>query len=315
MKSRHPAWWAALALLPLCVSVHAEYPERALQVIVPFPAGGVVDSVSRRFSEVLADIVKQPVVVLNKDGASGIIAMDLLANAPPDGYTVAFSPNGPLTIQPSLRKTTYDLKSFRPICQVSVITYVLVVPATSPITNLQQFVARAKSEAGVKLAIGGVGTLPHFASLELQKATSTKFLTVPYRGDPGVTLAVKAGDVDAGVLGVDTALAQEFRIVAAFSPQRLPFLPAAPTAREQGFDVVAASTTGLFAPGRVPSQVAGKLEAACAAITRDARFVAALGQFKQEAAYLPGEQFTAALAADAEEKRKLIEAVGIKQDQ
>jgi tripartite-type tricarboxylate transporter receptor subunit TctC len=315
MTSKHPARWAAIALLAFCLSAHAEYPERSLQVIVPFPPGGVVDSVSRRFSEILADILKQPAVVVNKDGASGIIAMELLANSAPDGYTLAFSPNGPVTIQPSLRKTTFDLKTFRPICQVSVITYVLVVPPTSPITNLKEFIARAKEGGGVKFAIGGVGTLPHFASLELQKASNTKFLTVPYRGDPGVTLAVKAGDVDAGVLGVDTALAQQFRIIAAFAPQRLAFLADTPTAREQGFDVVAASTTGLFAPRQVPTQVAGRLEAACAAITKEPRFVAALGQFKQEAAYLPGDQFMAALAADAEDKRKQIEAVGIKQDQ
>jgi len=315
MNFKYSGRWAGVGLLLFCVSAYAEYPEKALQVIVPFPAGGVVDSVARRFSEVLADQVKQPAVVVNKDGASGIVAMELLANAPPDGYTLAFSPNGPLTIQPSLRKTTFDLKTFRPICQVSTITYVLVVPPSSPVTNLAQFVARAKGAEGVKFAIGGVGTLPHFASLELQKASGTKFLTVPYRGDPGVTLAVKAGEVDAGVLGVDTALAQGFRIIAAFAPQRLAFLPDAPTAREQGFDVVSTSTTGLFAPKQIPSQVAGKLEAACAAITKEARFVAAMSQFKQEAAYLPGDKFNAALTVDAEEKRKLIEAVGIKQDQ
>jgi len=307
--------WAALSMLAVSVSVLAEYPERPLQVIVPFPPGGVVDSVARRFSEVLTDQLKQPAVVMNKDGASGIVAMEALANAAPDGYTLAFSPNGPLTIQPSLRKTTYDLKSFRPVCQVSTITYVLVVPPNSPVANLQQFVARAKGEGGVKFAIGGVGTLPHFASLELQRASNTKFLTVPYRGDPGVTLAVRAGEVDAGVLGVDTALAQGFRIIAAFAPQRLVFLPDAPTAREQGFDVVASSTTGLFAPRQVPSQVVARLEAACATVTKEPRFAAAMGQFKQEAAYLPGDKFTAALEADAEDKRKLIEAVGIKQDQ
>lgn len=307
--------WVAVALLAMPALARAEYPERPLQVIVPFPPGGVVDSVARRFSEVLSDQLKQSVVVMNKDGASGIVAMDLLANAAPDGYTLAFSPNGPLTIQPSLRKTTYDLKSFRPVCQVSTITYVLVVPPNSPVTNLQQFVARAKGEGGVKFAIGGVGTLPHFASLELQKASNTKFLTVPYRGDPGVTLAVKAGEVDAGVLGVDTAMAQGFRIIAAFAPQRLVFLPDAPTAREQGFDVVATSTTGLFAPRQVSSQVAAKLETACATVTKEPRFTAAMAQTKQEAAYLPSDKFTAALATDAENKRKLIETVGIKQDQ
>lgn len=315
MKSRYLVRWALIALLPLCMPARAEYPEHTVQVLVPFPAGGVIDSVSRRFSELMAPLVKQPVIVVNKYGGSGIVAMEVLANSAPDGYTLVFSPNGPLTIQPSLHKTTYDLNTFRPICQVSVVYYVLVALPTSPITNLQQFIARAKSDAGVKLAIGGLGTLPHFASLQLQKASNTKFLTVPFRGDPGVTLAVRAGDVDVGVLGVDTALAQGFRIIAAFAPQRLSYLPDAPTAREQGFDVVAMSNTGLLAPKQVGNQIAGKLEAACAAVTKDARFADAMTQFKQEAAYLPGDKFSAVLVADAEEKRKLIEATGIKMDQ
>lgn len=321
MKHRLPHAAALAALLFACTVARADFPERTIQVLVPFPPGGVVDSVARRFSETLADLVKQPAVVLNKDGASGIVAMEALANAAPDGYTLSFSPNGPLTIQPSLRKVPYTLESFRPICQVSVITYVLVVNPTSPITNLAQFIARAKGNAGntgdngAKAAIGGVGTLPHFALLELARASDTKMLIVPYRGDPGVSLAVKGGEIDAGVLGVDTALAQGFRIIAAFSAQRLPFLPDTPTAREQGFDVVATSNTGLFAPRAIPSAAAGKLESTCAAITQDPRFTKALAQFKQEAAYLPGEKFGAVLAKDAADKRKLIEATGIKQDQ
>lgn len=307
---------AAMAFLLLAsTAAHADFPERSLQVLVPFPPGGVVDSVARRFSETLTGILEQPVVVFNKDGASGIVAMEALANAAPDGYTLSFAPNGPLTIQPSLRKVPYTLDSFRPICQVSVVTYVLVVDPKGPITSLAQFIARARSEGGAKAAIGGVGTLPHFALLQLALAGNTKFLIVPYRGDPGVSLAVKGGEIDAGVLGVDTALAQGFRIIAAFSPQRLPFLPDTPTAREQGFDVVASSNTGLFAPKAIPNAAASKLETSCAKVTQDPRFTKALAGFKQEAAYLPGDRFAAVLAKDAEEKRKLIEITGIRKDQ
>jgi tripartite-type tricarboxylate transporter receptor subunit TctC len=296
-------------------AIHADYPERSIQVLVPFPPGGVIDSVARRFAETMAELVKQPVVVVNRDGASGIVAMEALANASPDGYTLAFSPNGPLTIQPSLRKTSYELASFRPLCEVSEITYVLVVAPNSPITSVAQLMARAKSEGAAKTAFGGVGTLPHFALVELARAGNVKFLNVPFRGDPGVTLAVKGGEVDAGVLGVDTAMAQGFRIIAAFAPSRTSFLPDVPTAREQGFDVVASSSAGLFAPKGIPAAVGDKLEAACASVVKDQRFAKALQQFKQEPAYLPGAQFRTLLARDSDEKRKLIEASGIKQDQ
>jgi tripartite-type tricarboxylate transporter receptor subunit TctC len=303
-----------VALLLVCTLARAEYPDHTVQVLVPFPAGGVVDVVGRRFSDMMADILKQPMVILNRDGASGIIAMQALANAPSDGYTLAFAPNGPLTIQPSLRKVPYAVDSFRPICQVSVVTYVLVVSPNSPVQNLRDFVARAKSEGELKAAIGGVGTVPHFVLLGLAQAAHTRFLIVPYRGDPGVTVAIKSGDVEGGVLGVDTAIAQGFRILAVFAPQRLAFLPDTPTAAEQGMAVQGNSTTGLFAPRGVSKAIADKLESACKTVTADPRFANALLQFKQEAAYLPSADFGAALQRDADEKRKLIEASGIKQE-
>jgi tripartite-type tricarboxylate transporter receptor subunit TctC len=303
-----------VALSLACGAARAEYPDRPIQVLVPFPPGGVVDSVARRFSDTMAEVLKQSVVVLNRDGASGIIAMQALANAAPDGYMLSFAPNGPLTIQPSLRNVPYTLDSFRPICQVSVVTYVLVVAPDSPITNLEQFMARAKSQGEMKTAIGGLGTLPHFALLMLAQAGHSKFLIVPFRGDPGVTLAVKSGEVEGGVLGVDTALAQGFRILATFAPTRLAFLPDTPTAREQGFDVVASSNTGLFAPRNVSKSIVDKLEAACRTVTQDARFTKALLQFKQDPAYLPAAEFAAVLAGDAKDKRKLIEQTGIRQE-
>jgi tripartite-type tricarboxylate transporter receptor subunit TctC len=305
------------ALLPAALLVaplpgFADYPDRPLQLIVPFPAGGTVDVVARKFAESLGDVVGQSVVVLNRDGASGVVGTQAVANAAPDGYTLGFEPNGPLTVQPALKKVPYSLATFRPICQVFVYPYVLAVKEDRPTTSLKDFVNRAKGANPIKYGFGGIGTAPHFAMLQLAQAGGIKPLGVPYRGDPPVALALKSGDIDAAVLTVEVARQQGFKLLAVLFDTRLPVLPNVPTAREQGFDVVAVTNAGLIAPGKIPANVAQKLEASCAAAVQSPKFQASMKQLEQQIAYLPGDKFSTALAADAQAKRRLIESSGIK---
>jgi tripartite-type tricarboxylate transporter receptor subunit TctC len=293
----------------------ADYPDRPLQMIVPFPAGGTVDVVARRFAESLAETLGQPVAVLNRDGASGVIGTQAVGSAAPDGYTVGFDPNGPLTVQPSLKKVPYSLATFRPICQVFVYPYVLAVKEDSPIASLKDFVTRARNAAAIKYGFGGVGTAPHFAMLQLSQAGGMKPLGVPYRGDPPVAVALKTGEVDAAVLTVEVARAQGFRLLAVFFDKRLVVLPDVPTAREQGFDVVATTNAGLIAPAKIPAKVAQRLESACSATLQGSKFQAGMKQLEQQIAYLPGDKFLDALAADEQAKRRLIESSGIKREE
>jgi tripartite-type tricarboxylate transporter receptor subunit TctC len=306
---------ALAALLAVTGSARAEYPERPVQVIVPFPAGGVVDIVARKFAEAFTEVVGQMVVVVNRDGASGVVGTQAAANASPDGYTLAFDPNGPLTVQPSLRTTPYGLASFRPVCQVFSYPYVLAVAEKSPISSLNDFVAKAKSGATLTYAFGGVGTAPQFAALQLSQNAGIKLLGVPFRGDPPASVGLKGGEVDSAVLTVEIARQLQFKILAVFAEKRLSVLPSIPTAREQGFDVVASTTAGLLAPARIPADVAKKLDAACEKATQSPKFVSGMKQLEQQIAYLPGDKFGAALAADADTKRRLIERSGIKQEQ
>jgi tripartite-type tricarboxylate transporter receptor subunit TctC len=302
-------------LVALALPSRAEYPDRPIQLIVPFPAGGGVDVVGRKFAEVMTELLKQPVAVINRDGASGVIAMEFVANAAPDGYTLAFSPNGPITIQPYLKKLPYDPAALKPICQVVEAFYVLAVPPGSNLANLKDLVARAKTPPGVKYAIGGIATLPHFVMLQLAKTTGGDYLGVPYRGDPRVVVALRANEVDVGVLTGETIAAQGFRTLAVFSEQRLPVLPDVPTAREQGFDVVGKTIVAVYAPKGVPEAIAQRLEATCSAVTRSEKFQSAMKLLKQEPAFLPGPKLAEALAADGAQKRQLIDATGMKQEQ
>jgi tripartite-type tricarboxylate transporter receptor subunit TctC len=306
---------ACVAALAAGPTAQAAWPERPIQLVVPFPAGGTVDVVARKFAESLSSMLHTPVVVVNRDGGSGVIGLQVVAAAQPDGYTLAFAPNGPLTVQPALAKIAYDLASFEPVCQVFAYSYVLVVPAGSAIDSIGALVARAKSPQGVKFGYGGVGTAPHFAMVELMRAAHVDMLGVPYRGDPPVALALKAGDLDAAVLTVEVARAQGFRILAALAPARLAMLPNVPTAREQGFDVLATTNAGVVAPKNLAAEAARALAGGCAAGVRDAKFEAGMQAFGQTVSYLDGPAFGRALAADADAKRVLIDATGLRKVQ
>ncbi len=298
----------------ISLPTHAVYPERAVEFIVPFPAGGTLDIVARKFGEAVTEAIGQPVVVVNRDGGSGIVGVQSVANASADGHTIAFTPNGPLTVQPSLRKTAFSLASFRPICQVFTYSIVLAVAENSPILTLKDFIAKAKG-GNVNYAFGGVGTAPQFAALQLSQVAGVKLLGVPYRGDPPGALALRSGDVQSAILTVEIARQQKFRILAVFAEQRIAALPNVPTAREQGYDVIASTMAGLVGPAKMADDAAKMLEAACDKATRSVKFAAGMKQIEQTVAYLPASAFSAVLASDAESKRKLIESSGIRTEQ
>src|SRR5579862_6878225 len=231
---------------------------------------------------------------------------------PPTAIRCRSMPTVHSPYNPSLYKTAYSLSSFRPVCQVFSYSYALAVPENSAINSLKDFIAKAKGRT-FNYAFGGVGTAPQFAALQLSEAAGIKLLGVPYRGDPPAALGLESGDVDSAVLTAQIARQQNFKILAVFADKRLPVLPNVPTAREQGFDVIANTTSGLLAPVKISEDAATKLDAACDKAVKNSKFVAGMKQLEQQIAYLPGDKFGAALAADTDVKRRLIQTSGIKQ--
>ena len=302
------------AALTVSNAASAAWPERSVEFIVPFPAGGTVDLVARKLGEAMTDVIGQSVVVINRDGGSGVIGVQAVANAQPDGHSIAFTPNGPLTVQPALRKTPFTLASFRPVCQVFTYPYVLAVAETSPINTLKDYISEAKGGA-LNYAFGGVGTAPQFAALQLSQVAGVKMLGVPYRGDPPGAMALKGGEVKSGIFTVEIARQQRFKVLAVFAEQRIGSLPNVPTAREQGYDVVASTMAGLVAPARINDDAAKALDAACAKAVQSPKFVAGMKQLEQTIAYLPGDRFAAVLTSDADSKKMLIESSGIRLEQ
>jgi tripartite-type tricarboxylate transporter receptor subunit TctC len=295
-------------------TAQSTWPDKPVQLVVPFPAGGGVDVIARPFAEQFGALLGQPIVVAPRDGASGTIGMSLVASAKPDGYTLAFTPNGPVTIQPHVIPTlAYKLESFVPLCQIFAVQYVLAVKPDSPFRTLADLMAAAKAKPGqVKYGYGGIATNPHLAMSQLVLVANVDLLAVPFRGDPQAILALKAGDVDAATMNIGGAKAQGLRILGTFAQARQPEIPDVPTMIEQGYPVVSSAFGGLFGPKGLPADVVRKVEAACEKVANDPRYQQKLRELSQEPVYRNGADFAKVLADDLAAKGDVVKRAGIK---
>jgi tripartite-type tricarboxylate transporter receptor subunit TctC len=308
----------SLIIATLFVSVtaaaQAPWPERPVQLIVPFPAGGGVDVIARPFAELWSEILHQPVVVIPRDGAAGTIGAAAVAAAKPDGYTFAFTPNGPITVQPHvIPSLPYKHDDLAPVCQLFAVQYVLAVRADSPYKTLGDLVAAAKAKPGkLTYGFGGIATTPHLAISQLAIVASIDMLGVPFRGDPQAIVALRGGEIDSAMLNIGGAKAQGFRALATFAESRQGEIPDTPTVKELGYPVVGSAFGGLFAPKGLPTDIAKKVDSACAKIVADERFQKAVRQASQEPVYRNGADFARLLANDYAVKGDIVKRAGVK---
>jgi tripartite-type tricarboxylate transporter receptor subunit TctC len=310
---RVPLIFAALAV-SVTVAAQAAWPERPVQLIVPFPAGGGVDVIARPFAELWSAMLHQPVVVIPRDGAAGTIGAAAVAAAKPDGYTFAFTPNGPITVQPHvIPSLPYKHDDLVPVCQLFAVQYVLAVRADSPYKTLGDLVAAARAQPGkLTYGFGGIATTPHLAISQLAIVANIDMLGVPFRGDPQAIIALRAGEIDSAMLNVGGAKAQGFRPLATFAEARQGEIPDTPTVKELGFPVAGSAFGGLFAPKGLPADIMKKVDSACAKIVADERFQKAVRQASQEPVYRNGADFARILAADYAIKGDIVKRAGVK---
>lgn len=243
------------------------YPTRPVKVIVTYTPGGANDVTARIYSQLLGERLKQPFVVENRPGASGITGTTSVARSDPDGYTLLLGAGGTMTINPGLFSTlSYDpLKDFVPIGLAARSPLVLVVPPSLPVNNVAELIAYAKARPdGLTFASPGAGTPLHLAAELFTRQAGIKTLHVPYKGSSPALTDLMAGRVDLmfDVLGSSIAFvkAGRLRALGVTTAQRSPQLPDVPTLQEQGlkeFDV--SSWFGLFAPANTPREVVARL--------------------------------------------------------
>jgi tripartite-type tricarboxylate transporter receptor subunit TctC len=288
------------------------YPTRPINMIVPFPPGGNTDIMARALQNEISRKLGQTVIIINKSGAAGTIGMIELARAAPDGYTIALTPNNPLTAQPHVQKLPYGSDSFRYICLTYFAPYVLIAGPQAPFKTFEEFVSFAKAKPE-NLVYGhpGVASQPHPGMLAVLKAIGADALGVPFTGAGPMAHALLSGTVMAITETPAVAAASNLAVLAALSEARIPALPDVRTMKELGYPATAFTAAGVIAPANVPAAALDILETACADATASAEYKAIAARLDVEARYLSGENFRKLFETDSAENAEAIRRSGL----
>jgi len=309
----------ALAVVTLAVQAQSAYPDRAITMIVPFPPGGVADTVARPVAESLARELKQPVVVENRAGAGGATGIGAAARAPADGYTVLLSLSS-ISILPEAdrileRKPAFTLSQFKPIARFTADPTVFVVRAEAPWKTLAEFLADAKKNPG-KYNFGSSGNYGTMhVPMEMLKASAGFRMThIPYTGAGPALLALLGGQVDAVASGPSTVAQQikggKLRALAHWGDKPLQSLPEVPSLKSLGYPVQFAQWAGLFVPAGVPDEVVTRLRAAARKVAADPAVLQTIQRAGSPVEYLDAPDFQAYWDADARLMTGAVRAIG-----
>ena len=318
---------AAVARLLLCLgwaltgaaAAQANYPDKPITMIVPFPPGGVADTVARPVAEALARELKQPVVVENKVGAGGALGIGGAARAPADGYTLLLSLSS-ISILPEAdvllaRKPTYTLKQFTPIARFTADPTVLVVRADAPWKTLAEFIADAKNKPAVYNygSSGNYGTM-HVPMEMLKASAGFHMVHIPYTGAGPAVLALLGGQVDAIASGPSTVVQQirsgKLRALAHWGDKPLAALPDVPSLRQAGHPIQFAQWSALFVPAGTPELVVQRLRAAAKKAAADPQVMMTINRAGSPIEYLDAPEFQIYWDADAKQMIQAVRQIG-----
>jgi tripartite-type tricarboxylate transporter receptor subunit TctC len=312
-----------LAGLPLLaarpVFAQESFPNRPIQMIVPFPPGGVADITARPTALVMGKLLKQSVVVVNKAGAGGSVGIAQAARAPADGYTIlmALSSISVLPVADRLqgRAPAYELDQLAPIALISADPTVLLVRGDGPYNSLKDFVEAAKAKPGtINYGSSGVyGTL-HVAMEIFAGAAGITLFHIPYQGGGPAVAALLGGQIDALASGPAAAIGQiksgKVKALAVWGDKRLAALPDVPSMKELGYDATFYIWSGLFAPAATPATVMTVLRDAARRTVEDPEFKDAMAKVETPIAYLDAPAFKTFLETDAKRLDAAVQRIG-----
>lgn len=306
--------WIAPAIVcsTLAISHSAlAWPDRPVELIVGFAAGGGTDLTARTLATYMEKELGQSVVVVNKPGASGGLGLSYVARAKPDGYTLGMTNMPGLLTIPIERKVDFNFDSFTYIATLVRDPSAFSVKADSPYTNLKQLVDDARKRPGeLTYASTGVGTDDHLAMVLFYGESGTDFNHVPFNGAAPMRNAVLGGHATIGGMNLGEAMPYQgtkLRILAQASAKRSPLAPDVPTFAEQGVNLVFASERGVVAPKGIPEEAQEKLSQALDKIAADPQFQDAMLKQYTEMDYLAGDAWKARLKKADEQFRALWE--------
>jgi tripartite-type tricarboxylate transporter receptor subunit TctC len=311
----------ALALvLPVIAAPAAEYPERAVRVIVTFPAGGGTDIVARMVFQKVAERSGATFVIDNRGGAGGTIGTDLAAKAAPDGYTIVVV-SGSHTINPALyKKLPFDsVRDFAPVAMLVTGPGLLVVHPSLPARNVRELVTLARSQRGGLLyASAGNGTPPHLAAELFKLMTATQIAHVPYKGNAQAMTDLIAGQIALSFPTIPSALPHvqtgKLRAMGVTSTKRVGALPEIPAIAETVTGYDGSAWYGVLAPAGTPAAIVTRLHTELMTVLRTADLKDKLvSQGLEPASYMP-EEFSALIVSELAKWAKVVAAAGVKNE-
>ncbi len=306
--------WVAL-LLALWAAPAAAFPDRPITIINPYATGSSTDAAARALAEAFTPMLGQNVVVVSREGGSGVVGLRALAASAADGHMLAYSPLVPLSIQPHLvRNTGLGPEAVAPVCNVTENILGVMVRADAPWRDLPALVAEAKRRP-LSYGSPGPNSAPAIGVHRMQVAAGGEYTHIPFRGDQASLTEVLAGRLDFAAIvvasGVPMARGGEMRLLATFSTRRHPEFPGVPSAREQGIDAVEPSYAALFAPRATPEAVLDRLESACRDAMASEPFRRMVAQWGVVADFLPRAALAGRLRAEYDSHGRVLRALGV----
>jgi tripartite-type tricarboxylate transporter receptor subunit TctC len=309
---------AALITLCLALPAAAQYPDRPLTILAGFPAGGLVDIVARVVADGMKPAFPKGVVVVNKPGAGGAVAVSETVQAKPDGYTIVLTPLSSLVIGPQLNpalnyKTPDD---YEPVINVVAYYPLLVVRQDAPWKTVQEFVAEGKANPG-KLRVGtpGEGTSSHLNLEEFMFQTGAKMTHVPYAGWGQSSPALLGGHIEAVVAQPGEAKPQvdgkRMRAIVVFQQTRHPAFPDTPTAKESGWDVANGVWYLLVAPKGTPAAPIKHIHDAARVVVDSPAFAKTMTARGVDVDYRPGDKLRADLWREYKLHTEILKRIGL----
>jgi tripartite-type tricarboxylate transporter receptor subunit TctC len=302
---------AALLLLP-AAALAQDYPSRAVTLIVGYPPGGNTDLMARALQPELQRALGQPVVVVNRGGAAGTIGAAEAARARPDGYTLLFSPNNPITAQPHQQALAYSLDSFRFLCMVYDNPQVLVLGRGAPFTDLAGMIRHGRSgKEALVFGSPGQGSTQHILIAALLARAGIEGLHVPFTGAGPMAQAALGGQIQVFVESASIPAQTGLPVLGVMAASRMAGLADVPTLAELGHPMEGASNGGLLAPAGIPDAVAGVLERACATASATEAFRGTATRLNAVPVQLDGAAFRGRFAAESEMNRTVLRELGL----
>jgi tripartite-type tricarboxylate transporter receptor subunit TctC len=294
-------WTGLFFLLTLALTFSyaqaQDYPAKPIEVIVGYPPGGGTDMIARAVADAAPKYVGQPLVVVNKAGATGTIAAQSVAAAKPDGYMLLVAGGSETISVPHFKKLPYDtLNDFVPVIRLMIERVGFYVKTDSPWKTMKDFMTDAKQNPDkYTYATSGIGGLHHATVLVLEKRTGVVLRHVPHKGGAETLAAVAGGHVNVAMASCNEAYALvqggRIRPLANASVVRSPVEPNTPTLRELGYDVYIENQTGVVFPKNTPKPIVQKLHDRLRKVFDDPQFKSSADKLRMELAYLNGEDF------------------------